>query len=270
MKIKVNYYRQHNADLLAEVPAEAFQGWAKKEIKMPSEETAFLIMHSWNHGLSSKLEYGRNTKFKGVWHVVEYVPRAMEITQKVLGPLLEKVRSSKLTVIHVGSSEDYCKNYSGYRKAKALAGDPPPLPEGAVKKDWGKVKTIEVHGEKNIKDIQDAGKYTDFPKATQPKGEEWVVINTHQLNAVCRHLKIWNLIYTGFAINWCLFESSGGMIDMSRLGYCCSTIKEATTAVENDRTARKQLCKKLAFWKIAMSYGYVIDLGDFLEALRTE
>ncbi|MFH1903919.1 MAG: hypothetical protein ABIK53_00100 [bacterium] len=270
MKKKVNYYRQHNANLLAEVPAEAFNGWGKKEIEIPIKETAFLIMHSWNYGISPKLEYGPNTRFKGLWNVVEYVPRAIEITKRVVGPLLEKVRSSKLTIIHVGSSENYCKNYPGYQKAKALSGDPSPILEGAVKKNWSKIKTVERCGEENLQNIQNAQKYVDFPNITRPRGNEWVVINSHQLNALCRRLKIWNLIYTGFAINWCLFESPAGMIDMSRLGYGCSTIKEAVTAVENDWTAREELCKKLALWKIAMSYGYVINLEDFLKALEGE
>ena len=271
MRVKVSYYREHGADLTRDVPAEAFLGWAEKDLDMPISESALLVMHAWNHGLIPELECAPGTKYEGWWSVVEYVPRAVKITREVLQPLLDEVRKTKLTVIHVGSTEEYCGEYPGYKKAKELAGEAPPVPEGAVKTDWQEPYNIEKLGAENIKCIEEAcRKYLDFPEETRPLDDEWIVINTHQLNAVCRHLKIWNLIYTGFAINWCLWNSPAGMVDMNRLGYRCSTISEATTAVENDFTAREELNKKIAMWRVGVTYGYVINLTEFLRAIRLE
>jgi hypothetical protein len=271
MKLKVQYYRQQGADLTNEVPAEGFLGWAEKEIDVPIGQSALLVMHAWNHGLISELECGPGTKYEGWWSVVEYVPRAVRITREVLKPMLDEVRKTNLRIIHVGSTEEYCGKYPGYKRAKQLAGEEAPSPEGSVNGEWLEPYNIEKMGAENLKCIEEAcGKHLDFPPETRPLDDEWVVINTHQLNALCRHLGIWNLVYTGFAINWCLWNSPGGMVDMHRLGYCCSTIPEATTAVENDFTAREELNKKSALWRVAVVYGYVIHLEDFIKGLRRE
>jgi hypothetical protein len=62
--------------------------------------------------------------------------------------------------------------------------------------------------------------------------------------------------------------SPGGMVDMRRHGCLCSTIREATTAVENRETAREQLEKQQALWRVAVEFGFVFALEDFLSALR--
>ena len=91
--------------------------------------------------------------------------------------------------------------------------------------------------------------------------------NARQLFALCKPEGINHLIYVGFAINWCLLLSPGGMADMSRHGFMCSTIREAVTAVENRETARDELCKQIALWRVALAFGLVFDLGDFLRAI---
>ncbi len=54
---------------------------------------------------------------------------------------------------------------------------------------------------------------------------------------------------------------------MSRHGIMCSTIREATTAVENRETAREELAKEIALWRVAIAFGYVFNLDDFVAAL---
>jgi hypothetical protein len=95
-----------------------------------------------------------------------------------------------------------------------------------------------------------------------------VAEDDHQLFALCERDGITHLVYVGFAINWCLLASPGGMIDMSRRGLMCSTIRQATTAVENKETARLQLCKEEALWRVALAFGFVYDVEDFVMAIR--
>jgi hypothetical protein len=78
----------------------------------------------------------------------------------------------------------------------------------------------------------------------------------------------YNLIYAGFAINWCLLMSPGGMLDMSRHGVMCSALRQAVTAVENKETARRELCKEIALWRVALAFGFVFDVADFMAAIR--
>jgi hypothetical protein len=57
------------------------------------------------------------------------------------------------------------------------------------------------------------------------------------------------------------------MVEMSRHGLLCSTIREATTAIEHRETARTETAKALALWRVALAFGFVFDLEDFLAEL---
>jgi nicotinamidase-related amidase len=125
-------------------------------------------------------------------------------------------------------------------------------------------------GQHNQPDVTAAHAAVSFPPEACPIESEPIAENAHQLNAVCRSLGVSHLVYMGFAINWCLLMSAGGMLDMSRLGYMCSAIRQATTAVENKESARQEWCKELGLWRVALAFGFVFDADDFVAALRAE
>ena len=106
-----------------------------------------------------------------------------------------------------------------------------------------------------------------MPPTARPIGAEGIAADGTQLAALCRAHEINHLIYVGFALNWCLLMSPGGMVDMRRCGVLCSTITEATTAVENRETARAEHEKQQALWRVALEFGLVFSLPDFLHAL---
>ena len=108
----------------------------------------------------------------------------------------------------------------------------------------------------------------DFAPQARPLADEAVVEDAHQLASVCRELGVNHLVYAGFALNWCLLMAPGGMVDMARRGTICSTIAEAVTAVENRETARAQLEKQQALWRVSVEFGFVFGLEEFLSALR--
>jgi hypothetical protein len=94
-----------------------------------------------------------------------------------------------------------------------------------------------------------------------------VAENAEQLFALCKEKHINHLIYAGFAINWCLLLSPGGMADMSKRGLMCSALRQAVTAVENRETAREEWCKEIALWRVALAFGFVFDVGDLCAAV---
>jgi hypothetical protein len=49
------------------------------------------------------------------------------------------------------------------------------------------------------------------------------------------------------------------MVDLSRAGLLCSTIREATTAIENKETARHENAKELALWRVALHSASATD-----------
>lgn len=155
-----------------------------------------------------------------------------------------------------------------------MAGPEPHPPAGApedpLRQQWQKDRGRQMTGEHNQADISEGFKLVNFPPQAIPAPGEAVVINSHQLNAVCREKGIWNLIYVGFALNWCLLASPGGMVDMRRMGYVCSTIRQATTAVENRESCTDQLAKEIALWRVSLMFGYVFDLDPVIAGLQSE
>lgn len=272
LHLPAHYYKQYDADLKADIPGRTYTGWTTRLLDVPLEKTALVSMHVWNPGLEDRIPGGPDSPYAGWFRFVEYLSRAVPITQQVFPPLLQAARDAKMTVIHVGSTEAYTGNWEGYQQAKTLSGPSPERPPGAVedplRKQWQAERSSQMQGDHNTVDIRAGQKFLDFAPQAMPASGEPVVIDSHQLNAVCRDRGIWHLVYVGFAINWCLLASPGGMIDMSRLGYVCSTIRQATTAVENRDSCSEEWAKEIALWRVALMFGYVFDLHPFLTALQ--
>lgn len=265
IKIRANYYQQFDADLSLDVPGEAYGGWKQAEIDISPQHTAMVIMHAWDTGTSAQ--------FPGWYRCVEYIPRAERICREVFPPMLKAVRESGLKLFHVVSGGDYYRSYPGYKLAVDLAG-PAPTPPERVTADASLAQLQQFRskhvfvGEHNQPDVRRGFERLDFPKEARPVGDEGIAEDAHQLFALCKPNGINHLVYSGFAINWCLLMSAGGMLDMSRRGVMCSAIRQAVTAVENKQTARTELNKELALWRVALAFGFVFDVDDFVAAMR--
>ena len=122
-------------------------------------------------------------------------------------------------------------------------------------------------GRHNEADVRAGFARLDFPEQARPLDSEGIAENGDQLHALAQAAGITHLVYVGFALNWCLLLSPGGMAELSPRGYLCSTIREATTCVENAESARTELAKQLALWRVALAFGFVFELADFVEGL---
>lgn len=259
------YYKHHDADFAVSVPEKGFGGWTKARLEIAPGHTAVVSMHAWDSGTFEE--------FPGWWRVVPYIPRANAILRDVYPKLLVAVRASQLPLFHVVGGGDYYKDLPGYKHACELAG---PAPAGVeqVASDPIRDKLAafkHAHGyptARNVPDIERGFARIDFPEPARPQGEEGVAENGHQLAALCRERGINHLIYCGFAINWCLLLSPGGMAEMQKYGLMCSALRQATTAVENKESAPNQWCKELALWRVALAFGFVFDVDDFTAAIR--
>lgn len=263
MRIRAAYYQQFDADYSLDVPGEGYGGWQRSEIELPPQHTALVVMHAWNCG--SREDY------PGWYRAVEYIPRSQRICENVFPKLLDAVRAKKFHLLHVAGGGDYYKKYPGYQRAACLATEAPAperIPHDPVYDRLREFRAGHVFvGRHNEEDVRRGFAALDFAPQARPLDTEPVAATSDQLFAVCRHLGINHLIYAGFAINGCLLTSPGGMVDMTRRGLICSTIRQAVTAIENKETARKELAKELALYYIGLLYGFVFDLDDFLNAL---
>lgn len=261
--IRAHYYEQFDADYSLEVPGEGFGGWKSAELEINPDRTALVVMHAW--------DCGTEEEFPGWWKRVEYFRRANAILRDYFPPLLSAVRNSPLPLFHVVGGGDYYTHLPGHQRTVELAGAPPAPPE-EVESDPVLQRLRQFKQDvmaHTHEDVRRGFERVDFPEEARPLEGEGIAANAHQLLALCKEAGVNHLIYVGFAINWCLLLSPGGMAEMSRRGVMCSTIRQATTAVENRETARQELCKQIALWRVALAFGYVFDQKDFLAALAT-
>jgi hypothetical protein len=265
MKIPAYYYEHFNADFSRERPEEGFGGWKKEEFEFSKDGTALVVMHTWQAGTPET--------YPGWWRCAPWLKRANVITEKVMPGLLASVRKSGLNLFHVaGGSNGYWKKYPGYKRTLSICKTAPSLCE-QMPSDSFKDKLCRFKSEKsfvgtaNMRDVARGFQEMDFPAQTRPLDSEPIADSTEQLFALCKEHHVNHLVYSGFAINWCLQYSPGGMVEISKHGIMCSAIRQATTAVENKESAASEMGKELALWRVALEYGFVFDVDDFTSAL---
>jgi hypothetical protein len=263
-------YAQFDADQTREFPAEGFRGWQSVEIPIDLDHTALVVMHAWDTGNSDQ--------YPGWYRHVEYLPRANRICHEIFPPLFKVIRASGMPIFHVVGGGHYYQQYPGYQRAVQLTKKGHSLqgmfdPKARIGRSQTRKKIDEIRakyiggGDHNRADIEQGINHLNFAPNAFPVGEEGIAENSPQLFALCKSARVDHLIYVGFAINWCLLLSPGGMAEMSKLGLLCSTISEATTAVENDFSARTELAKQIALWRIGLAFGFVFNQKDFLAGL---
>ena len=260
------YYQHFGADYSLDVPAEGFGGWKKAGLPLSPAHTALCVMHAW--------DCPDQAPVPGIYSAVEYLPRAEEILRTRIPSLLKTFRDAGIRVIHVESGDYVHKHEEYQRTMKLLRGKLPKerkLPRAkpdTVYKALTDFRRAHVHpGTENITDIDAACKIRDIHPSARPLPGEHMVTEADELQAVCNLHGINHLIYAGFAVNYCLLMSAAGMLDMNRRGFLCSVVKEATTAVECDFSARDEMAKQLALWNTALTFGFVYEQADLERSL---
>jgi hypothetical protein len=266
LQLVASYYQQFDADHEREVPGEGYGGWQRAPVELSWEHTAVVVMHAW--------DCGTRDEFPGWYRAVEYIPRANGICETVFPRLLGAVRERGFRLFHVVAGGDYYRHLPGYARAVELAGPAPPALE-KIEADESLQRLREFRAERvfvgahNREDVDRGFARLDFPPQARPREDEGIAENGHQLFALCRHDGVNHLLYAGFALNWCLLMSPGGMLEMSQRGVMCSALRQAVTAVENRETAREELCKELGLWRVALAFGFVFEVEEFVAALFT-
>jgi len=267
------YYQHHDADHSLDVPAEAYGGWKTGEVDIDLSRTALVVMHAWDPGtLETHAAW---------WRTVEYLPRAKKILEEVFPPLLAAVRNSTMKVFHVWSGREKCYTSSIEHRALDIGhrtldidvrGTPSqtrsPIPDPRSLTTWRSDHVFV--GRHNLDEVNRCLDDLDIAPQAMPNPGEDIAINGEQLHTLCLEHGIDHLIYIGFAINWCLLMSPGGMVDMSRYGIICSTIPEAVTAVENKETAREEREKQQALWRVSLEFGFVFPLRESLAVINND
>lgn len=268
MEIPFRYYRHHNTPESGPGTEAGFGGWQSGSFAFDPARLALVSMHAWHPRTPDA--------FPGAWRAHPYFHRTRTILKTVYPPLLAAARAAGVPVFHVVGGGDYFRGLPGYQRAKALAAESEPdSPRDGVPVD----ETLEAlrafrrdqvyPGAANREDVGRFHAALDFADEARPEGDEGVAENGGQLTALCREAGVNHLLYCGFAVNWCLLLSPGGMADAQRSGALCSIVADATTAIENRETAPGGGAKALALWRIALAYGFVFESRDLIAAFQT-
>ncbi len=263
IELSTDYYQQFDANEQLAVPGEGYGGWQSGQVTLDLDHTAVVVMHAW--------ETGTRAQYPGWYRAVEYIPRAQSILHDVFPKLLSGVRARSVSLFHVVSGGDYYRNLPGYQRALRLAGaelSPEQIEADPALRQLQQFRAGQVFvGPHNEADVARGFENLRFPPEALPQGDEGIAENASQLFALCKAAGVNHLIYAGFAINWCLLMSPGGMLDMSRRGLMCSVFRQAVTAVENRETARREEHKEEALWRVSLAFGLVFDVSEFLCAI---
>lgn len=266
LKLSASIYRNPAAGWPGSPPpARDGLGWVRVPVELPLAETALVSMHAWSSPDPGQVPPGRR--------IEEYVPRARRILETVFPPLLSAAREAGMAVLHVVGGGDYYRGLPAYQRSVSLAGADPEFTGEAPHSDSNirlralKARWLRPNPEA-AEPPPDDGFRLDFAPQAVPLPGEGIAENGAQLSALCRERGLCHLVYIGFAINWCLLTSAGGMRDMARRWYLCSAIRDATTAVENADSAATEAHKEEGLWRVATGYGFVFDAEPFIAALR--
>lgn len=268
IQVPWHIYRHYPADFSAgPAAARGFIGWEVETRPLDLDKTALLLMHLPDAGLTPDSQWGPHCPRPDLLGTVEWVPRTVDMIRNRLPRLVEAARAAGLQVVHVHTRKEY-QTGPCWERSVAEAGDPPgddtdriddegllathrrdvfqlaPRPDGSPEHTWG------------------------MPEVLMPQRDDLVAGETWRLHRLMKRRGINHLIYCGWALNWCLWFSSGGMCDMSRHGYLCSAVPGGCVAIENREAAEAEANLEYALWKTAVMFGYVFDLDELTEALR--
>lgn len=107
------------------------------------------------------------------------------------------------------------------------------------------------------------------PLAKPHPGE--VVLNDYDADVVYAQLKrkgIKNLIYAGFASNWCVLGRPIGIIEASKRGFNIVLVRDASIAVETPESLDGEWAHKMAVNLVEIHWGWTTTVDEFTEAVQ--
>jgi nicotinamidase-related amidase len=203
----------------------------------------------------------------------DWVPTAHEIIQTKIKPALDAARSAHMAVFHLAQYV-YAPRYPQYLK---IAADPdlqPPSPEPKFEGCVRPRSVQEMWRDEYGPDFPGAVWVThadkfDIARAARPLPDEYVFLDSWQLNGLCRRLDIDTLIYMGFMTDLCLLNIPGAMREMAhKFQYRCIALRDATIAYEYPETVEGNRMTEATIRHIETEIGYTATTEDFVRSLE--
>lgn len=250
------------------------EGVHEKILSKALGQIGVVSVHCWNLGEADG-PYPFEPGTRAIGEPADWVPRAHEIIEKYIQPVMEAVRKCGVTVFHLGN-EVYATRYKSYQE---ILRDPelqsPPRPDPPEFEGCVRPLGDEHHADVTGPNFPGAPWRTmpekfDIARAVRPIDGEPVVMNGWQLNGLCRRLGIDTLFYMGFMANICLVDVPGSMKEMSqKFQYRCVALRECTTAHEFADTHEGFWMTHAAIRLVEQQFGYSASAVDLLRSLTS-
>lgn len=268
MKVPWHFYRQHPADFSGGTQAaRGFLGWTSEVRELDLKRTALMLMHLPDAGLTPDTQFRPDCQRPDLLGTVEWIPRTMAMNTQRLPKLVTAARQAGLQVVHLRSRfDDWQKPHSD--RSLAEAGEAPPADAERIEAKYAEQHSVDSFGNLPDRPPESPEHFIGLPEELRTHGNDLVCTQSWQLHRLMKNRGIDHLIYTGWALNWCLWFSPCGMGDMARKGYLCSAVRGGCVAIENRESTATEANLEYAYWKTSTMFGYVFDLNELTTALR--
>jgi len=251
-------------------PARGFAGRQTREIVLSTDNTVIACMHPGNYGYSGGIEWGPEGEFAWWTGKMANLPRIREIIDERIAPLLAGARRAGLRVLYLIGGWKNAMNYPQYRELLDRMPEPEVTnaPLRSPNEAWRKESDLDHYGpewrtpERNQRIVE----VLDVAPSIKPQPEDWIAATTTQTSTLLSENGIWNILYTGFDTNGCVWLSAGGMLEMGRLGYRTILLRDCTTGAETAETFPGQEMTK-SFCQLVEYGGYTSDSASVIRAL---
>jgi len=276
-------YRHYGADFSRwREAAVGFKGWTSEVRDLDLSKTCLALMHFPDTGLTPDTEFGPDCPNPNALGTIEWIPRTMEVVTFRMPGLVTAARAAGLQVAHVGVGGGIYMEGPIWEQCVKEAGAPPPEDTDRIAKD---PKVAAQH----TRDVFDLPRQSltpgpspsgrgekgavpphefALPRELWPQGNDVIAQHPWQLHRLLQKRGITHIIYSGWALNWCLWFSPCGMCDMDRKGYLCSAVRGGCVAIENAESSVGEKNLEYAYWKTSTMFGYIFDLHELQGALR--
>ncbi|MFO7946230.1 MAG: hypothetical protein R6V19_05420 [Armatimonadota bacterium] len=265
-------YRHYPPDFSRWRESEAgFGAWDEETRGLDLERSCLAMMHFDGRGLTRETEWGPDCPNPCYMGTISSIPRTMDVIVFRMPRLIEAAREADWQVAHIGVSGPPYIEGDIWQRCVEEAGDPPEgyhPPSEAEEPEW------KAQHRRDVFDLPrpnppDAPEYEFYlPESMLPHDGDIIAQHPWQLDRLLHNRGITHIIYTGWALNWCLWFSPCGMHDMNRRGYLCSAVRGGCVAVENKESTVGEQNLEYALWKTSTMFGYVFELHELTHALR--
>lgn len=247
------------------------EGYQYKIFEKSNTQIGLVSVHGWNLGeINGPYPIKPGTRYQG--EAADWVPKAHNIIENKIKPVLDIAREKGVTVFHLGQFA-YSARYPQFLE---IAEDPelqsPQLNEpvnGCVNP-----RTIEEQFQDQYGSDYPGPVWVthvdsfDIAESIRPLPTEPIVLDGWQLNGLCRRLEIDILFYVGFMADLCLVNIPGAMREMAnKFRYYCVVIRDCTTAYEYKDTHQGKWMNKAVIRQIETDFGYSITAKDFIQTV---